>query len=95
MKKLLYAILFLVVMVVGLTFAVRNPQSVTISYYFGIEFTLPLIVFLLVILTSGILTGYFLAHLGRFRGMRKKRRRQQLAATTPPTQTIAATRLTE
>lgn len=58
MKKLLYAVLFLVVFVFGLTFAARNPQLVSINYYFGVDVELPITVLLLVSLMAGIVIGY-------------------------------------
>jgi putative membrane protein len=63
MKRILYLILFIVVLVVGLTFALQNSQSVAINYYFDIKWQGPLAVFLLLALAVGSVLG-FLASLG-------------------------------
>ena len=73
MKKLLYTLLFLVILVFGLTFAAQNPQSVSISYYFDIELTLPLTLFLLMVLVLGVVIGVILSYFGRIKRARKKR----------------------
>ncbi len=80
MKRLIYALLFLAVMVVGLTFAARNPQRVEVNWYFGIDYELPLTLMLFSVLALGMLCGYLM---GRFRGRRRAAGRQ--APTTPGT----------
>lgn len=59
MKRLLYAIAFLVVLVLGLTFALRNPDTVSIEYYLGFRWEGPLAVLLLVTLVVGAVLGWF------------------------------------
>lgn len=77
MKKLLYAVIFLVVFVVGLTFAAKNPQDVAISYYFGVDLELPLTVVLLGTLVAGVLIGYVFALAGSYRRYRRRQARRE------------------
>lgn len=72
MKKLLYAVLFLVIFIFGLTFAARNPQRVAIDYYFGIDVELPITVLLLGSLVAGVVIGYVASFAG---GMRRRLKR--------------------
>ena len=74
MKKLVYVLIFLIVFVFGLTFAARNPDDITINYYFGIDFELPLTLLLLVVLGVGVLLGYLFAAIGGFFDQRRRRR---------------------
>lgn len=71
MKRLFYAIILLSVFIFGLTFAARNPQTVHISYYFGIDVELPLIFVLLASLAIGLIAGYLLA---AAHGLKRRRR---------------------
>ena len=59
MKRFLYAIAFLVVLVFGLTFALRNPDTVNVNYYLGFHWEGPLAVLLLVTLVIGAVLGWF------------------------------------
>ncbi len=77
MKKLLYAVIFLVVFVVGLTFAAKNPQDVVISYYFGVDLELPLTVVLFGTLVAGVLIGYMFSLAGSYRRYRRRRARRE------------------
>lgn len=88
MKRLFYVVAFLVVFVLGLTFAARNPQSVTIDYYFGINVDLPLTIVLLISFVTGVVIG-FLAALGS----RYKRHRRRLRRSRAPTQSGPGTSL--
>ena len=74
MKKLFYAVIFLGVFVLGLTFAARNPHSVSIDYYFGLSLELPITLVLLVTLAIGVVVGYVFSLAG---GIRRYRRRVQ------------------
>ena len=44
MKRLLYGILILVVLLVGVTFTTKNAQVVELNYYFGIHWVTSLVV---------------------------------------------------
>ncbi len=80
MKRLVYALLFLAVMVIGLTFAARNPQRVEVNWYFGIDYQLPLTLMLFSVLALGLFCGYLM---GRIRGRRRGAGRQ--TSTAPGT----------
>jgi putative membrane protein len=70
MKRVLYLVVFVAVMVGGITFSLNNSEVVTVKYYFDLQWTYPLSVFLLIALAVGALLG-FLASLGvaiRLRG---------------------------
>ena len=71
MKRILYLILFVVILVAGLTFALQNSQSVAINYYFNIKWQGPLSVFLLAALAVGSVLG-FLASFGYVIRMRRQ-----------------------
>jgi len=45
-------------MLLAVTFSLKNSHTVTISYYFGIHWPLPLSVLLLIVLVIGIIFGY-------------------------------------
>lgn len=57
MKRLLYGILVLAVLLVGVTFTTKNAQVVELNYYFGIHWVTPLSFMILTILTIGIALG--------------------------------------
>lgn len=57
MKRLLYGILVLAVLLVGVTFTTKNAQMVELNYYFGIHWVTPLSFMILTILTIGIALG--------------------------------------
>jgi putative membrane protein len=61
MKLVVYLVLFIVIVVFGLTFALKNPQSVEIHYYPDLVFSLPLAVALFVALLLGVATGLLAA----------------------------------
>ena len=53
MKKLLYLIALLVLVALGATFAIKNPQDIYITYYPNLEWEGPLAVLVLVSLGLG------------------------------------------
>ncbi len=57
MKRVLYLILFVVVLFVGLTFSLKNNQAVEVHYYFGLNWSGPLSMALLVTLIAGAVLG--------------------------------------
>jgi len=57
MKRLLYGILIIAVLLVGVTFTTKNAQVVELNYYFGIHWVTPLSFMILTILTIGIALG--------------------------------------
>ena len=57
MKFFLYLLLFIVIAVFGLTFALKNPESVDLYYYPDLVVTGPMYAVLLVTLSIGVLIG--------------------------------------
>lgn len=57
MKRVLYGVLTLAVLLVGVTFTSKNAQVVELNYYFGIHWATPLSFMLLTTLTLGIALG--------------------------------------
>ena len=61
MKRLVYALLFLIVLVLAVSFAAKNHQPVTVSYYFDFVWSGPLSVLLFSVLAIGALLGVLLS----------------------------------
>jgi uncharacterized integral membrane protein len=57
LKKFLKTVMTLAVVVVGVTFAAKNPQAVSISYYFDLAWEGPLVIALVVALVAGVVLG--------------------------------------
>ena len=57
MKRIFYLLLFLVVLVLGISFAAKNPQLVEVNYYFDFHWTGPLSMLLLIALAVGSVLG--------------------------------------
>ena len=57
MKVFLYLLLAFVALLFGISFALRNATSVTVTYYFGLHWTGSLSVLLVVTLAIGALMG--------------------------------------
>ena len=57
MKRIVYGILVLAVLLVGVTFTTKNAQVVELNYYFGVHWETPLSFMLLTTLTVGIALG--------------------------------------
>lgn len=81
MKRILYGIVGLVVVLVGVTFTYRNAQPVELHYYFGIDWVAPLSFMLLTTLTVGIVLGFLasLAMVAHMQGQLLKARRANRA----------------
>ena len=58
MKKFLYFIALFFLLVLGVTFTLKNPQSVSLEYYFGLSWKGPLVVVVLASILIGIILGY-------------------------------------
>ena len=61
MKRLIYAILFLIVLVLAVSFAAKNHGEVTVMYYFNFTWTGSLSVLLFIVLAIGSLLGVLLS----------------------------------
>lgn len=57
MKRLMYGMVVLWMVLVGVTFTTKNAQMVELNYYFGIHWTAPLSFMLLTTFTVGIAFG--------------------------------------
>ena len=57
LKKLLTTVVTLIVVVAGVTFAAKNPQAVSISYYFDLVWEGPLVIALITALLAGVVLG--------------------------------------
>lgn len=57
MKRTFYLLLGLAVMVLGLTFAYRNPQTIAIKYHFGLNWEGPVSLILLGAFALGVALG--------------------------------------
>ena len=58
MRRIIYTILGIVVLLIGVTFAVQNRQAIELNYYFGLRWTGPLSLALLTCLAIGVMAGY-------------------------------------
>ena len=58
MKRLFYIVIILATIAVGMTFAYRNGQVVEVAYYFGLKWSGPLSIALLVTFAAGVAGGY-------------------------------------
>jgi len=58
MKRGFYLILGSIVVFFGVTFALKNPQTTEISYYFGLNLSVSVSVLLIIIFIVGVLIGY-------------------------------------
>lgn len=59
MKRFLYGVMVIIVILVGVTFTTKNAQMVELNYYFGIHWNTPLSFMLLTTFTVGIAVGVF------------------------------------
>ena len=57
LKKLLTTVVTLIVVVAGVTFAAKNPQVISISYYFDLVWEGPLVIALITALLAGVVLG--------------------------------------
>lgn len=63
---MLTTLLRLIVFLFLLSFAVKNSEVVTIRYYLGMEWEMPMIVILFICFAAGVLFGYFSCLIKRF-----------------------------
>lgn len=61
MRPIFYIIISIPVIFFAITFAIKNSHVVTLSYYFGVNWILPLSVLLFVVLVLGIVVGYLVS----------------------------------
>ncbi len=70
MKRIIFLVVFLLVLVVGLSFALMNAETVMLSYYFG-TISAPLSIVVVVSLAAGALLGV-LACMGMALGLKQE-----------------------
>ena len=58
MKRIIYTILAVFVVLAGIAFAIQNKQTIDLNYYFGIKWSGPLSLALLTSFALGVLAGY-------------------------------------
>ena len=57
MKKFFYFLLVLLLVILGVTFTIHNPQDVSVEYYLGFSWRGPLVILVAASLTIGIIIG--------------------------------------
>lgn len=63
MNKILVAFVAVVALLFGVTFTIRNPQVVDLSYYFGIQWQGPLSWLVIIVFAFGVLIGITVSYL--------------------------------
>ncbi len=58
MKKLVYSIIAIVVLLFGFTVAFQNRHAVDVNYYFGFHWHGPLVWVMLLVFAAGALVGF-------------------------------------
>lgn len=71
MRRLLYLITAVLVLLVGASFVLKNQDSVTVQYYLGLDWSGPLSLLLLFTFSLGVVAGY-LAALGKIARAKKE-----------------------
>ena len=71
MKKFLYLLLFLFLLIVGVTFTIQNPQEVYIQYYLSLSWRGPIALLLLATFSIGVVIGIFISFVRKL-GRRKR-----------------------
>ena len=96
MKKVLSIILFLVFALFALTLNLKNPDAVTLRYYFDIEREVDLFVVLLVPFVVGMLLGVLLMSFSVVRTkMQVGKTKRELAKVEKEVQNLRAAPITE
>ena len=96
MKKILSIILFLVFALFALTLNLKNPDPVTLRYYFGLEREVDLFVVLLVPCAIGMLLGVLLMSFSVVRNkMQVGKTKRDLAKIEKEVQNLRAAPITE
>jgi putative membrane protein len=58
MKRIFYAVVAVIFVIFGITFAFQNKQIVEVNYYFGLHWSGPMSVVLLSAVSLGIVIGF-------------------------------------
>ncbi len=70
MKRALALTLFAIVCFFLITFEIKNPDSILVQYYFGIEYTLPMFILIVIPFLLGLLLGVLFMSLSLFKHKR-------------------------
>lgn len=96
MKKLLSLILFLLFAVFAFSLNLKNPDSVTLNYYFGLQAQVDLYIVLLVPFVIGLLLGVLLMSLSVVRNkMVVGKTKRKLAKVEKEVQNLRAAPITD
>lgn len=96
MKKILSIILFLAFALFALTLNLKNPDPVTLRYYFGIENQVDLFVVILIPFAIGMLLGVLLMSFSIVRNkMQVGKTKRELAKVEKEVQNLRAAPITE
>ncbi len=96
MKKLLSIILFLLFAVFAFSLNLKNPDSVTLKYYFGLQAQVDLYIVLLVPFVIGLLLGLLLMSLSVVRNkMAVGKTKRKLAKVEKEVQNLRAAPITD
>ena len=96
MKKVLSIILFLVFALFALTLNLKNPDPVTLYYYFGLEQEVELFIVLLVPFAIGMLLGILLMSFSIVRNkMQVGKTKRELAKIEKEVQNLRAAPITQ
>lgn len=71
MKKLIYGLVVLLVFLLALTLNLKNPQLVTINYYFDLQWETSLVLALTAAFAIGLVFGWLMMTLSVFKNKRQ------------------------
>lgn len=71
MKRLFYLLIFLIFALFAFTLNLKNPQIITVSYYFNISWDLPLFLVIMLPFFVGMVLGVLLMSLSVFKNKRQ------------------------
>ena len=71
MKKLIYLCLFLLLLLLAFTINLKNPQTVSVNYYFDLHWEAPLVLVLTATFILGLILGWLFMTLSVFKNKRQ------------------------
>ena len=77
MKRLINLSIFLLLCLLMFSVNFKNPQTVTLNYYFGLNTELPLVLVLTIVFLFGLLLGCLFMSLSVFRNKRDRNKLQR------------------
>ena len=91
MKKLIYALVAIIIFAIALTLNLKNPQLVTLYYYFGIEWQTSLMLALTAAFGVGLVFGWLIMMLSVFKNKRQVgKTKKQLAKVEKEVENLRA-----